>query len=78
MAPIGLRNRLHSKYRELLKRHGNSLISALRKTYGRSFAPGMPPHEKLNDVIHQLDERSLSKLARDDPGAILSAQTKSR
>jgi hypothetical protein len=66
MRPISLGNRLHNKYRELLKGHGNSLISALRETYGRSFAPGMPPHEKLNDVIHQLDERSLSKLARDD------------
>jgi hypothetical protein len=52
----------HSK---LVKEHGKTLISALRKIHGRSFALGMPGNNKLTDVIHQLDERSLAKLARE-------------
>jgi hypothetical protein len=58
---------------ELAKKHGKTLISALRKTYGTAFALGMPDNLKLIDVIHQLDERSLSKLARDS-GASASTQ----
>lgn len=67
MARTGLGNDLN-RNRELAKRHGGALISALRRTYGRSFAPGMPENERLMDVIHQLDERSLSKLDRDNRG----------
>jgi hypothetical protein len=50
---------------DLAKKHGKILISVLRKTYGTGFALGMPDNLKLIDVIHQLDERSLSRLARD-------------
>jgi hypothetical protein len=50
---------------ELVKKHGKAPISALRKSFGKSFAPGMPDDEKLVDVIDQLDERSLLKLAAD-------------
>lgn len=50
---------------ELVRKHGNTSVSALRRALGRSFALGMPDHEKLSDVIHQLDERSLVKLARE-------------
>jgi hypothetical protein len=49
---------------KLLRKHGESLISTLRETHGRSFALGMPGGEKLIDVIHQLDQRSLAKLLR--------------
>lgn len=56
----------HNGRRELIRKHGNASIAALRRAYGRSFAPGMPADEKLGDVIHQLDERSLIKLARED------------
>lgn len=66
MSQICLDNGGREKNRELTKKHGKTLISALRKAYGRSFAPGMPDNEKLIDVIHQLDERSLSKLARNN------------
>jgi hypothetical protein len=55
----------HDRRRELIKKHGNASISTLRRTYGKSFAPGMPESEKLSDVIHQLDKRSLLKLARE-------------
>ncbi len=41
------------------------LISTLRQTYGANFAPGLSGHMKLNDVLHILDEPSLSQLVRD-------------
>jgi len=66
MAKLALGSGDRDKIRELAKKHGKIRISALRKAYGRSFALGMPDNEKLIDVIHQLDERSLSKLARND------------
>jgi hypothetical protein len=37
----------------------------LRKTYGSSFSAGRDDKEKLKDVLHKLDEPSLSKLIRD-------------
>jgi hypothetical protein len=66
MATLGLGIGNRDRIRKLAKKHGNIRISALRKAYGRSFALGMPDNEKLIDVIYQLDERSLSKLARND------------
>jgi hypothetical protein len=65
MAPLSTGHGERDKNRELAKEHGKTLISSLRKTYGTSFALGMPDNQKLIDVIHQLDERSLSKLVRD-------------
>jgi hypothetical protein len=61
----GLPNGKRDKIRELIRKHGNASISALRRAYGRYFAPGMPDTEKLADVIHQLDERSIAKLGRE-------------
>jgi uncharacterized protein (DUF2249 family) len=49
----------------LSRRHGNTLIGTLRKTYGPAFAPGLSDRDKLSDVLHKLDEPSLSKLVRD-------------
>ena len=36
----------------------------LRKTYGPGFAAGRKHDEKLSDVLHKLDEASLSQLMR--------------
>ena len=47
------------------RKHGNTLISTLRKIYGPSFAAGHPPTAKLGDVLLQLNETSLSQLRRD-------------
>ena len=44
--------------------HGR-LIRTLRKTYGPGFAAGCKDDEKLSDVLHKLDETSLSQLIRD-------------
>jgi hypothetical protein len=45
--------------------HGNCLIRTLRKIYGQGFAAGYPETEKLSEVLHQLNETSLSQLRRD-------------
>jgi hypothetical protein len=45
------------------RKHG--LIGTLRKHYGRNFALGCDDEDKLSDVLHKVDEPSLSKLARD-------------
>jgi hypothetical protein len=65
MEANGPANGKRDKKRELIRKHGDASISALRRAYGRYFAPGMPETEKLADVIHQLDERSIAKLGRE-------------
>jgi hypothetical protein len=50
---------------EIGRKHGNTLIRTLRKTYGAHFAEGCRDDEKLSDVLHKMDEPSLSKLLHD-------------
>ena len=40
-------------------------MRTLRKFYRQHFAEGCGPDEKLSDVLHKLDEPSLSKLVHD-------------
>ncbi len=47
------------------RKHGNTLIRTLRKHYGRNFALGRDDSDKLSDVLHKVDDPSLSKLVRD-------------
>ena len=61
----GLDNRHRDKNGEISRKHGNTLISTRRKTYGSSFAVGFPDDAKLHEVLAKLDERSLSKLVHD-------------
>lgn len=61
----GLDGRHRDKSGEISRKHGNTLISTLRKTYGAGFAPGRCDADKLNDVLHDLDEPSLSQLVKD-------------
>jgi hypothetical protein len=49
----------------IAKKHGNTLIRTLRMTYGPGFAPRCAERDKLADVLHRLDDESLSKLVRD-------------
>jgi hypothetical protein len=63
----GLDRRHRDKNGEISKKHGNTLISTLRRTYGANFAPGIDDGVKLSDVLHRLDEPSLSKLIQDLP-----------
>jgi hypothetical protein len=61
----GLDGRHRDKNGEIGKKHGNTLISTLRKIYGAGFAPGRSGDEKLRDVLHDLDEPSLTRLVHD-------------
>jgi hypothetical protein len=65
MKQPGLDGRHRDKNGEVSRKHGNTLISTLRQTYGPSFAPGIDGRTKLDDVLHILDEPSLSHLVRD-------------
>ncbi len=56
---------------EITRKHGNTLIATLRKTYGNDFAPGCADDEKLGDVLGRMDESSLSRLSHDQEFAIL-------
>ena len=65
MKQPGLDQRHRDKNGEIARKHGNTLISTLRHTYGQSFAPGIDGNKKLEDVLHDLDEPSLSRLVHD-------------
>lgn len=60
---------LHGRHRdkngEISRKHGNTLVSTLRKIYGPSFATAARPGEKLSEVLAELDEPSLTKLVHD-------------
>ena len=58
--------RHRDKNGQMSRKHGNTLIGTLRKHYGRDFAYGCADSDKLSDVLHKLDEPSLSKLVRDE------------
>jgi hypothetical protein len=58
-------DRHRDKNGAISKKHGNTLIRTLRKTYGVTFARGCQDDEKLSDVLHKLDEPSLSSLIQD-------------
>ena len=49
---------------ELSRKYGDALVGPLRKFYG-SFARHCAYDEKLSDVLHKLDDASLSQLIRD-------------
>ncbi|UDL95494.1 hypothetical protein LGH83_04535 [Lichenihabitans sp. PAMC28606] len=64
--------RHRDKNGEISKKHGNTLVSTLRKIYGDSFAHGFPGHTKLSDVLEEIDDRSLTELVKDhDTGHLL-------
>ena len=68
MEQPGLDNRHRDKNGQIARKHGNALIATLRQTYGGSFASDFPADAKLIDVLHQLDEPSLTKLVHDTHG----------
>ena len=65
MKQPGLDKRHRDKDGEISKKHGNTLIGTLREKYGAMFAKGCTDKERLGDVLHKLDEHSLSELIRD-------------
>jgi hypothetical protein len=65
MQQPGLNGRHRDKNGEISRKHGNTLVSTLRKIYGPSFATGAQSSETLLQVLAVLDEPSLSKLVHD-------------
>jgi hypothetical protein len=57
--------RHRDKNGEISRKHGNTLIRTLRKTYGQSFAGAYGNKKKLRDVLLKLDEPSLTRLVHD-------------
>ncbi|MBV9517151.1 MAG: hypothetical protein JO068_03440 [Hyphomicrobiales bacterium] len=51
---------------EIGRKHGNTLIKSLRIAYGKDFAAGFDDRKTLAEVLHQLDEPSLTKLVDDE------------
>jgi hypothetical protein len=68
---MAIDTRHHDKNGEIGRKHGNTLIRTLRKTYGPGFAGGCADNAKLNDVLNKLDEMSLSHLIRDHEAGYL-------
>ena len=46
----------------IVRKHGNTLVSTLRRTYGSDFAPGVRSDQKLAEILDRIDEGSLRKL----------------
>jgi hypothetical protein len=65
MQQPGLNGRHRDKNGEISRKHGNTLVSTLRQIYGPSFAPEAGAGEQLSEVLIEMDEPSLSKLAHD-------------
>jgi hypothetical protein len=63
--------RHRDKNGEISRKHGNTLIRTLRKTYGPGFAGGCADDAKLSDVLTKLDETSLSHLIHDHEAGYL-------
>ncbi len=72
MEQPGLNGRHRDKDGEISRKHGNTLVSTLRRFYGDSFAHGFDGHTKLSDVLHALDDTSLSQLVRDHENGALN------
>lgn len=62
---MAINARHRDKNDEIGRKHGNTIIATLGKTYGSSLALGCRDDEKLSDVLHKIDEHSLSGLPRD-------------
>lgn len=65
MQQPGLNGRHRDKNGEISRKHGNTLVSNLRKIYGSSFAPAAGAGDTLKEVLVEMDEPSLSKLVHD-------------
>jgi hypothetical protein len=54
-----------NKNGDISRKYGNTLILALRQTFGSNFALGFLGQTKLSEVLDKIDDASLSKLTAD-------------
>jgi hypothetical protein len=76
MKQPGLDQRHRDKNGEISRKHGNTLVRTLRGVHGPGFAEGFKDTDRLSDVLHALDEPSLSKLVRDHQEGTLEGKIK--
>jgi hypothetical protein len=62
---MAIDTRHRDKNGEISRKHGNTFIHTLRKTYGLGFASGCADNAKLSDCLTKFDEPSLTRLVRD-------------
>jgi hypothetical protein len=74
MQQPGLDQRHRDKNGEISRKHGNTLVQTLRRIYGQHFAAGQPETATLTEVLHALDERSLSALVHDHQAGALEGK----
>ena len=66
MEQPGLDDRQRDLNGQISKKHGNTLVSALRKIYGQRFLQGFAKdRDKLSAVLKSADEPSLHQLRAD-------------
>ena len=68
---MAFETRSRDKNGEISRKHGDTLIRTLRRTYGPGFAAGCTDDAKLSDVLSKLDETSLGHLFRDHEAGYL-------
>ena len=66
MNSTGIDSRHRDANGEISRKHGNTLIKSLRIAYGKDFAAGCDDTQTLAEVLHKLDEPSLTKLIEDE------------
>ena len=76
MKQPGLDQRHRDQNGEISRKHGNTLVRTLRSVHGPDFASGFKETDKLSDVLHTLDEPSLSKLVREHRAGTLEGKIK--
>ena len=59
-----LDNRHRDKTAMINRKHGDTLVGALRKQYGPGFAANFKDTDRLSDVLAELDTPSLAKVIR--------------
>src|SRR6202790_1825537 len=62
---MSIDDRHRDKNGEISRKHGNTLVSTLRRIYGPSFAAGESETAKLSDVLAKMHETSLTQLVKD-------------
>jgi hypothetical protein len=75
---MAFNTRHRDKNGDISRKHGNTLIRTLRKTYGESFAGSCSNKKKLGDVLDKLDESSLTRLIHDHEAGKLDAICRER
>ena len=58
---VGLDRRVREKGGEIDKKHGNTLVGTLRKTYGPGFAKGHRSDKMLENLLKDEGCKSLSE-----------------